>query len=380
MTYDLLYSGFDTLYVAFQGALPEKARRLLRKAKARAADEGQAALIAIGPGKVDMHVQENGSRGGYAFVCDTGSLGETWLFKDNGDANQWNIFVNVDAKSLLAAGYHETRRRLFQTLQEIDCRVITHAINRIDYAMDFLAPDFEPNLDLFVTPPGTTVKPHWADGDGQARASAVFANRRIQSVTVGSSKLRQVIIYDKRRDSLDKRKLFWFKQWDIDPKDRSKAVWRVELRAGKQELKGRFRIATFDDLEAAIGDVYKIMAEQIRYVAEDQTDTNVTRQELHPLWRKVCEHVQFAMADKQSGLTRDQIKEIERDEAIDNATTMITAYAINMGIATGLSDEKIDEDLQKLVTAALSAQRDLNKGKFNKRVRRARERMHFIRR
>lgn len=241
MTYDLLYSGFDTLYVAFQGALPEKARRLLRKAKARAADEGQAALIAIGPGKVD-------------------------------------------------------------------------------------------------------------------------------------------IIYDKRRDSLDKRKLFWFKQWDIDPKDRSKAVWRVELRAGKQELKGRFRIATFDDLEAAIGDVYKIMAEQIRYVAEDQTDTNVTRQELHPLWRKVCEHVQFAMADKQSGLTRDQIKEIERDEAIDNATTMITAYAINMGIATGLSDEKIDEDLQKLVTAALSAQRDLNKGKFNKRVRRARERMHFIRR
>ena len=341
---------------------------------------GQPALASLADGDIKVHVKENGAKGGYAFICDTGPLGETWLFKDNEDPNQWNIFVNVDAKSLLVAGYHETRRRLFHTLELMGCRTGAHAINRIDYAMDFLAPDFEPDLDLFVTPPGTTVKPYWGEREGHDddRASAVFANRRIQSVTIGSRNLRQIIIYDKRRDSLDKRKYYWFKVWRIDPKDRSKVVWRVELRAGKRELKDRFRISTFDDLEAAIGDVYKTMVEHIRYVAENQTDTNVTRQQLHALWRIVDGHIEFAMADKRSGLTRDQVKEIAREEAIHNATTMITAYAINLGIAKGLSDEEIEQDISALVTRALKVRPADDAERFQRRVRRARERMHFI--
>jgi len=120
------------------------------------------------------------------------------------------------------------------------------------------------------------------------------------------------------------------------------------------------------------------MVEQIRYVAEGQTDSNVTRQTLHPLWYKVSRHVQFAMADKRSGLTRDQMKEIEREAAIDNATNMLTAYAINMGVAMGLPNEQIAHRLPELVTEALTAQSDHDAARFQRRLRRARERLHFI--
>ncbi|MCH8181990.1 MAG: hypothetical protein IID55_02280 [Proteobacteria bacterium] len=321
-----------------------------------------------------------GASGGYAFICDTGPTGETWLFKDNDNPSNWNGFVNVNAKALLVSGYAETRRRLFLTLEHMGFRIGAHAINRIDYAMDFLAPNFEPNLDLFVTPPGAKVKPYWGDKECQDpdRPSAVFANRRIQTITIGSIKGRQIILYDKRRDSLDKRKFYWFKAWGIDPKDRSKQVWRVELRAGKKELKDRFRISTFDDLEASIGDVYKLMVEQIRYVAEGQTDSNVTRQALHPLWHNVSRHVQFVMADKRSGLTRDQIKEVEREAAIANATNMITAYAIHLGVAMGMQNAQITHRLPELVIEALTTQSDHDDARFQRRLRRARERLHFV--
>jgi hypothetical protein len=48
--YELLYSGFDTLYVAFQGALPKEAREILATAKERAKEERHPVLTSIGRG------------------------------------------------------------------------------------------------------------------------------------------------------------------------------------------------------------------------------------------------------------------------------------------------------------------------------------------
>src|SRR5260221_14678909 len=39
-----------------------------------------------------------------------------------------------------------------------------------------------------------------------------------------------------------------------DPRDPSADICRAELRAGKRELKNRWRLRTFDDLDPAIGD------------------------------------------------------------------------------------------------------------------------------
>ena len=53
---------------------------------------------------------------------------------------------------------------------------------------------------------------------------------------------RQIIVYDKRREAIAKRKLFWFKVWNIERDDPAQKVARIEVRAGKKELKDRWHL------------------------------------------------------------------------------------------------------------------------------------------
>lgn len=162
------------------------------------------------------------------------------------------------------------------------------------------------------------VRPQW----GRAKEAldrdelhAVFRGRRLESVTIGKMPRRQVIVYEKRLAAIEQRKLFWFMVWGIDRKDRGKSVWRVELRAGKKELKDRWRITTFEDFEVAIGDVMRHAADKVRYRDDFQTDSNVSRQNMHPLWEAVIETVDRDLFDFRAGLLPDQVREIEREQA-----------------------------------------------------------------
>src|SRR4029077_1301274 len=114
------------------------------------------------------------------------------------------------------------------------------------------------------------VRPYWGEVDGSMdrnQPSAVCRGRRLESVTIGKMPGRQIIVYDKRREVVEKRKLLWFRVWGIDPHDTSVQVWRVEMRAGKKELKGRWQIRTFDDVDRAIGDVFLQALVDVRYIA-----------------------------------------------------------------------------------------------------------------
>ena len=73
---------------------------------------------------------------------------------------------------------------------------------------------------------------------------------------------RQICVYDKRREAIEQGKLFWFRLWGIDP-GYTANVWRVELRAGKKELR-RWPIRTLADVEASIADVLLSMIRQVR--------------------------------------------------------------------------------------------------------------------
>ena len=97
---------------------------------------------------------------------------------------------------------------------------------------DFLAGTFKLNLDRFIAHPRTKKRPHWGEiepASDRNQPSAVCRGRRLESVTIGKMPGRQVIVYDKRREAIEQRKLFWFKVWGIDRSDRSAEIWRVEL-------------------------------------------------------------------------------------------------------------------------------------------------------
>lgn len=384
----LVYAGFDTIDVAIQVALPEPVLATLRQAKEQAAKDQEPILAELGPARVPVHVQPSGRQGGYAFVCKTGPLGEVWAFKDSLAQHEWNGFVSIRAGALAAYGYEGARAQMWQRLKDLGGQVGGHSLNRADYAMDFVTDDaFELRLENFIAHPRAKVLPHWDHAAGPAsgtqgakrqQAAAVFSGRRLLTVTVGKMPGRQVIVYDKRHEAIEKHKPFWFEVWDIDRADTSKRVWRVEVRAGKDELKERWGIRTFDDLESSIGDAFRYAVQEVRYVDDWQTDSNVSRQALHELWRGVTEHVETGLMRFRSGLLPGQVKEVERIAAAMRYMRLVLGNLAGVVVAAEATEDDMDELLSAVLEKVSSAARNDLSGRFAKSVERARRRLHFI--
>lgn len=374
-----LYAGFDTVDVAFQGAFPPETIELLRTARDAAAERQEPVLVKIGPGGVAMHVEASGLRGGYAIRADTGPLGEVLAFKANTNPRQWNAFVSLRATTLVAYGYHGARDRLFDRLSRMGFAVTGHSVNRVDYAADFLVPGLELRLDGFVAHPRTKLRPHWSvqTTNDPNQPSAVFTGRRLESVTIGKMPGRQIIVYDKRRAAIAQRKLFWFTVWDIDRNDPEVDIYRVEVRAGKKELK-RWSIITLDDVDRFVGDVIRHALDDVRYVAASQSDSNVTRQSLDPLWQAMIDQVERGLFDFRAGLLPSDIKEVERQLAIDTYEGLVLGNLAGLTVAEGIKNEEIETALYERVRLLVVGAINNSRGKFYKSVERARERLHFI--
>lgn len=382
MTYELLYAGFDTLDVAFAGALRPVDLKTLETARQEAQERQEQVLTAIGPGNVQMHVLGYGKRGGYAYICDTGPLGAKWMFKKSIDTKQWNIFASPHATALLAYGYEGTRDMLWRALENMGAIVTDHSINRTDFAMDFRAQGFELRQAQFVAHSHTKIGTHWSErGDVPDRdqPGAVWRGRRIESVTIGKQPGRQIIVYDKRREATEKQKYCWFKAWGLDRHVPDLEVWRVEVRAGKNELKEKYQIRTYEDFEAGIGDVVTNALDAIRYVADGQADSNVSRQTLHPLWIEAKKVASENLIEFQSGLTPGQIREVIRDQAYRQYLNLCIGNGIGLGVCAEMSDEELRERLPPVIAEQAKAMFENDAKRLDKSIQRARERLCFIR-
>lgn len=379
--FELLHAGFDTIDVAFTGALPGEALGTLEQAREESAERQEPVLVTLGPGKIDMHVAGHGMRGGYSFVADTGLLGAKWMFKKNTDTRQWNIFASPRATTLLAFGYRGTRDRLSAELEAMGAQVTDHSLNRVDFAMDFRTQGFELHQGQFVAHSHTKVSPHWGKQERSTdrnQPSAVMRGRRLESVTIGKQPGRQIIVYDKRREAIERQKYFWFKAWEVDRKDPALEVWRVEARAGKTELRDKYQIRRFEDFETGIGDVMVNALQNVRYLDDRQTDGNVSRQALHPLWTKCKEVAAGNLFAYRSGLTPGQVQEIERELAQERYRKNIAGNGAGLGVSLGLSDEEILADLPDLITAEVKNSMQADPDRHSKSIARARARLHFI--
>lgn len=378
---ELLYAGFDTLDVAFQGALPETVLKELDEARDQAEAQQEKMLVRIGPNEVQAHIQGHGMRGGYRYILDTGPLGAKWMIKRNTDAAQWNLFASPHATTLLAYGWRETFARLLEEIAGMGGRVTGHAINRADFAMDFETRGFELHPEQVVAHSHSKVSPYWGERNAprdEDQPSIVMRGRRVESVTVGKQPGRQITIYDKRREVIERQKPFWFEAWGKDRHDKELEVWRVEVRAGKAELKDKYRLTTIQNFETGIGDVIANALANVRYLGDRQGDSNVSRQELHPLWQAAQATAARDLTGLRSGLTPGQVKEVERTKAQETYLNLCAGNAIGFGVSRGMTDEEIEERLPELLAADI-AQRFRAKGTdLHAAIKRSRERLVFL--
>lgn len=376
--YELLHAGFDTLDVAIAGALPADTLKILEQARDEAAERQEPVLATIG--NVDMHVSGHGMRGGYAFMTDTGPLGANWMIKHNTNKREWNIFASPRATTLLAYGYQGTKDILWKELSNMGGHATDHSVNRVDFAMDFRTKAFELHHDQFVAHSHTKVTPHWGKHGTSDRnqPAAVVRGRRLESVTVGKQPGRQVIVYDKLREAIERRKHFWFDTWGLDRHDPGAEVWRVEVRAGKKELKEKYALRRFSDIEAGIGDVMVNALLEVRYLDDQQNDSNVSRQQLHPLWTHAQETISRDLFAFRSGLTPGQVQEITRDDAIRRYATMLHASTLGLGIALGQDESMTAERLSAIAGRWVESEIHADQQRHEKAVTRMRKRLHFV--
>ena len=155
-------------------------------------------------------------------------------------------------------------------------------------------------------------------------------------------------------------------------------MWRVELRAGRQELKERWRLRSFADLEASAGDLFCAATARVRYVMPGQRDTNATRLRLHPLWVAVRAALDGPLTAHRSGLLPSDVLEIEREEAVRRSRALVLGNLAPFAVAAGLDDAAVETDLPDLLRQEVQAALNDPDGRLLNNVARARKRLRFL--
>lgn len=324
---ELLKTGLDSLYVAYQGAIPATVRAHLRAAKNRAKATGVPEPVNLNG--IRGTVGENGSKGGYAFLFSTGDHLETWKFKDSGDVEQWNLFVEVRAANCAGRGFEGVVGRLSHVLRCLDASIITESVNRIDFAADFIAPGFQPDLDGLICHSHTGVAEHYDKAEAEADIPAVRRRgRKIETVTVGQQPGRQVTVYNKRKEVIFGRKAHWLALWGYEDFGGLPEIWRVEVRAGKRHLSD-WNISTFDDVRARIADLIDTALEKVRF-AVPSADQTVTRWRDCELWsaaREAFREMDFEMSGAAPGRVVEAVRSEYREQMKKQAVGVMGAFA-----------------------------------------------------
>jgi hypothetical protein len=249
---ELLYRGFDGLDVSFQGRISPQLCKELEAAKEHAQESnGPTVLFWNG---LKLEVREGGARGGYSFTGSTGPFGATWFFKRPNPRDPWGVRASCNSFNLALNGIGGARAELYETMECLGVALAPEAesISRIDYAMDFLAPQLVLAPEHFVMHSNAS----WADHSEHPEISVHGRSGRVTSVTVGKMPGRQVIVYDKRAEVIARHKPGWWEIWNaerlrvgqppLNQDDPTECrVWRVELRAGKHHLNERWGIRTW---------------------------------------------------------------------------------------------------------------------------------------
>jgi hypothetical protein len=373
---ECLYVGFDGLDVAFQGSLPEAALAMLEQARDEAQRQMHPALVRIG--ELEAHVAETGARGGYRYRFDTGEDGEVWFVKQDARVDQWNLRVSVKSFPLMLHGYAAVRDRLYTRLRAMGARVLAASVGRVDIAVDLRMHGFRLDPALFVAHSHCDRDAQF-DPD-QDQFSVHYAGRAPSSVTVGRMPGRQIIVYDKRREAIQKRKWHWFDCWGLDWKSDKEPVWRVEVRAGKKHLKDHWRITTFADLEATIADLVTSAMAKIRYLDPTSTDANVTRRAEHPLWARarteLLNHL-GRLGIASNGVVPGRMITGKRSVIKRTYLELITGLAASYAAIHDLHGEAAEGIATKI---AFDIRSEINgdRRRFHRKVQRASDRMALI--
>ncbi|MBV8549129.1 MAG: hypothetical protein JO126_06710 [Alphaproteobacteria bacterium] len=369
----IVYQNFDGLEIAFKGAVAYRIRWALARAKQQAIKMLSPVYCELGPKKLPVMVHEAGARGGYTYQFSTGLDGEIWLVAEKGNPDRWNIRVKVRSLCLALNGYEKTKEKIFKTLaydllvkgpKDNEFKPLGH-ISRADYCVDFLmTEEFIPNYANFVCC-GTTQKKQIGD----IACHEGSRGRNIETLTVGKMPNRQICLYNKTREIKARSKSYWFKLWGLNEPDITGPIWRVEIRAGKKELK-KWPLRTFSDFEKKIGDVILDILNSYKYTTPNFSDTNQSRWPLAEIWEKTIQAVEGNLLNYISKAPRGEIMQEIAELALDRYYKHICGLAVSYTAASGKKISDMSK-IMEFISAQIAEDIQNNPEKFGQKYEKA---------
>lgn len=364
----VIYTNFDTFELAYQGAIPPHILDRLKEAKQLAQKEGEKQTVKFGD--ITIRIQSSGNNRGYSYIFSTGSTGITVCVKHSTKPKDWNLFVSVGSACLATRGLQgalDHIREVFNNLQAIGMNrkrgieqepfdTLVESINRVDYCMDVIANDFEIIVEHFVAHARTQKKPYWPESNGVTRGNSA------ESILIGKMPNKEVIVYNKTREIISKRKAYWYDIWNESAKKHNAAppvkgkdtVWRFEVRICKKAFE-KLRLKTLKQLHERLPDIYAAHLQSCRMVSE-KTGKNPTRWPVHPLWKLFQEKAKDCFSNESVVMPETLIADLtrsQREEMMENALygTLISYTALRGGSLETI--EEIMESFEKRFEAHL---------------------------
>lgn len=352
----ILHHGFDGLKFTVQADIPQEFRTVLWEAKQSAIKHNEEVIRQFGD--IFLSIRRSG---GAAFSAHTGNYGAEWYFLDPENKPKNNPGVTVDFRAFLlaAGGLDEAEQHFRECMAAFGIPYDEHLlrVSRVDYAIDFLAPWFEPSRDALVTPPKTKGKELTGSDETETHVSGTrVTGTRVTGLRIGAVANRQLVIYDKRQEVLQTRKFGWVFIWAeeleklglplLELNDPSQSrIWRFELRMGSKQLRNRWEMHSWQDLRDIVGDAYSDFCEHMRYTSPND-DTNRSRWPSHPLWRQVVETIGIDLAQHRSGVLPSGIKEANRTEHMRMLDGMILGLMVSRAAASEVQPNEFDSFME----------------------------------
>ncbi|HEY1749594.1 MAG TPA: hypothetical protein VGG11_22895 [Xanthobacteraceae bacterium] len=357
--YRVVRIGFDTIIVAFRATIPPEMREIICDARVRARERRSEEPLTLGNGLVPGVVLPNGVHGGYDAVFSTGELGEMWQFKTDQKGDKWPLRLKIRAGALLVYGYPGAIDNAFKRLEAFGIRIEDTRLSEVHVCIDVVTDSsFRLDDSLLLRPGRSIVRPYEIldkthplfDDAEPAEIQRILRGLRIQTLTIGSSKTgSQTQIYNKKDETVARRKFMLFKAYKLDTDDPSWGLWRTEFRFSGEVLKKRFEVRSFTDLERALPAMMSWAAMRIRYVAPGQADRHPTRRAIHPFWQAILEALPNLRANQPSFIPVAMAQKALDLEAKSTMEATIVGTAIALAAIEGIDESTAMAKLSSFV-------------------------------
>jgi hypothetical protein len=382
MSVEILHSGFDGLKFTLQAEISPALRHELMEAKAYAKASNGEAEVKIGGLVLPVR-----AGGGSCFVTHTGDHGAIWMFQDpeHRIPNNPGITVDFRAFGLATGGLTGAEAHFRRVMAALAIPYADHQlrVTRADFAVDLLAPWFEPDRMALVVPPGTKITEYAGNDETATQATG----GRVTGLRAGAIANRQLAIYDKRAEVIQQRKMGWLMIWnaerarrDLPPLDladrEASQVWRFEMRLGSKQLRNRFEMQSWEDVHTVIGDAFNDALGRIRYCAPT-SDRNRSRWPVHGLWQRFGEVIASDLHQNCCGVLPSDVAEANRTAKMRELDRQLLGLFITRAALSDVTESEMFEFMENHI-GALQRQCDDHPKTLEERLAKAAGRYRWV--